>query len=72
VRRPGPSATHPIGACHIHGEVGPNAGRTIPAIFELSGDRLTVCYQLGKGERPAAFDSKLGPQVLLIHYKRVP
>src|SRR5262245_40909126 len=56
----------------IHGKEGPNAGKTIPAIYELKGDALTVCYQLGKGERPAAFESPKGAQVLLVHYKRMP
>ena len=56
----------------IHGKEGPNAGKTIPAIFELNGDHLTVCYQLGPGDRPAAFDSPKGTQILLIHYKRMP
>jgi len=56
----------------IHGKEGPNAGKTIPAIFELSGDHLTVCYQLNGGERPATFESPKGTQVLLVHYKRMP
>lgn len=30
-------------ALDIRGVEGPNAGKTIPAIFELAGDRLTVC-----------------------------
>jgi uncharacterized protein (TIGR03067 family) len=55
----------------IHGEVGPNAGRTIRAIYEFTGGQLTVCYQLGKGERPGEFKSSLGPQVLLVKYKLV-
>lgn len=54
----------------IHGSAGPNAGRNIPAIFSLSGDRLAICYQLGAGERPAEFVSPAGTQVLLVHYRR--
>ena len=64
--------THKPDQMDIHGKEGPNAGKTIPAIFELQGDHLTICYQLGNGERPAAFDSPKGTQVLLIHYKRLP
>jgi uncharacterized protein (TIGR03067 family) len=56
----------------INGREGPNAGKTIPAIYELKGDHLTVCYQLGGGERPATFESPKGTQVLLVHYKRMP
>lgn len=56
----------------IHGREGPNAGRTIQAIYRVVADELTVCYQLGQGARPTDFNSSAGPQVLLIHYQRVP
>lgn len=55
----------------IRGQEGPNAGRTIQAIYQLSGDQLTICYQLGTGERPAEFKTPKGSQVLLVHYRRV-
>jgi uncharacterized protein (TIGR03067 family) len=55
----------------IMGQGGPNNGRTIKAIFELAGDHLTVCYQLGPGDRPNEFKTAEGTQVLLIHYERV-
>jgi uncharacterized protein (TIGR03067 family) len=64
-------STSPPAKMDIHGQVGPNAGRTIQAIYELTGDQLTVCYQLGAGERPGEFQSTNGSQVLLIRYKRV-
>ncbi|MCC6650071.1 MAG: TIGR03067 domain-containing protein [Candidatus Eisenbacteria bacterium] len=54
----------------IMGKEGPNAGRTIPAICTLAGDKLIVCYQLGPGERPTAFVSPAGTQVFLVRYKR--
>ena len=56
----------------IHGVEGPNAGRTIPAIYQLDGDQLSICYQLGKGDRPGGFKSPEGTKVLLIRYTRVP
>jgi len=56
----------------IHGREGPNAGRTILAIFAMARDQLTVCYQLGPGDRPREFASAGGPQLLLVHYRRVP
>lgn len=65
-------STNPPAGMDIHGQVGPNAGRTIKAIYAVSGDQLTVCYQLGPGERPAEFNSAAGPQVLLVRYRRVP
>ncbi len=55
----------------IHGVEGPNAGKNIPAIYSLAGDTLTICYQLGAGERPTAFVSPAGTKVLLITYGRV-
>ena len=54
----------------IHGEQGPNAGRTIPALYLLSGDDLTISYQLGPGVRPKDFASPPGSKVLVIHYHR--
>jgi len=55
----------------IHGREGPHAGRTIQAIYELAGEQLTICYQLGSGERPTEFKSARGSQVLLVRYQRV-
>ncbi len=55
----------------IRGEQGPIAGRTIPAIFDLAGDQLTISYQMGAGARPAGFTSPKGTQVMLIRFKRV-
>ena len=55
----------------IHGVEGPNAGRQIPAIFELKGNELVVCYQLGGGHRPTEFISPAGTRVLLMRYKRI-
>ncbi|MBS0457017.1 MAG: TIGR03067 domain-containing protein [Proteobacteria bacterium] len=54
----------------IHGEQGPNAGKTIPALYLLSGNALTVSYQLGPGVRPKDFDSPAGSQILVVHYQR--
>lgn len=59
-------------ALDIRGVEGPNAGRTIPAIYRLDGDRLTVCYQLGEGARPTEFASPAGSQVFLVSYERLP
>jgi len=55
----------------IHGQSGPNAGRTIPAIFEVSDAQLTIGYQLGAGERPTEFAAAKGEQILIVNYKRV-
>ena len=56
----------------VRGIDGPNAGRTIPAIYEFAGDKLTIAYQLGSGPRPATFQSPIGSRVLLVRYRRIP
>ncbi len=48
---------------------GANAGRTIPSIYQLTGDRLRICYGLG-GKPPAAFVSTRGSEHYLVTYKR--
>lgn len=57
-------------ALDITGVEGPNAGRTIPAICQVRGDTLDVCYNLGGPERPATFTTKAGTQQFLVRYLR--
>lgn len=54
----------PFAALKLVGVEGVNAGRTIPAIFQLAGNRLRVCYGLD-GVLPTAFDTA-GPQKLFL------
>jgi uncharacterized protein (TIGR03067 family) len=54
----------------VVGKEGRNAGKAIKAIYKLDGDTKTVCYELGDGPRPTAFESKAGSTVLLAEYKR--
>jgi uncharacterized protein (TIGR03067 family) len=54
----------------IVGRDGPNAGRSMLAIFELTGDRLTVCYNLDTGTRPADLQMESGQMLLSITYER--
>ncbi|HEX4607401.1 MAG TPA: TIGR03067 domain-containing protein [Urbifossiella sp.] len=54
----------------ITGKAGPNAGKTHKTIYKLDGDTLTVCYELGGGDRPAEFKTKAGTQQFLAEYKR--
>ncbi len=61
-------ATEPA-AMDIEGRQGPNAGRRIFAIYSLEADALTICYQLGKGERPKEFGSPGGSQLFLVRYR---
>ena len=54
----------------ITGTDGPNKGKTIPAIYELDGDTLKICYELEKKAPPADLEAKEGTSTLFIVYKR--
>jgi uncharacterized protein (TIGR03067 family) len=54
----------------ITGTTGPNKGKTIPAIYQLEGDTLTIAYELDGGQRPTKFESPANSKVFLAVYKR--
>ena len=54
----------------IAGTEGPNKGKTFLAIYELDGDTLKICYDLGGKNRPTEFKTKEGTQLFLVTYKR--
>ncbi len=48
---------------------GPDSGEKLPAIFEVNGNKMRVCY--GRGDnRPKAFETSSGSETLLINYTR--
>jgi uncharacterized protein (TIGR03067 family) len=53
----------------LHGQVGPNAGRTIPCLYQLRGDRLRVCYGFN-GVAPTEFATDSANQRYLGVYRR--
>jgi hypothetical protein len=53
----------------IVGTEGPNKGKTFPAIYELEGDTLRICYALEGTKRPTEF-KVTGEKVLLVTYKK--
>ena len=53
----------------LFGAQGPNAGRTIPCIYQLVGDRLRVCYGLD-GTTPTTFATTAGSAHYLAIYRR--
>jgi uncharacterized protein (TIGR03067 family) len=57
-------------AMDITGTDGPNQGKTLLAIYELTGDTLRICYDLEGKTRPSEFATKTGTQQLLVSYKR--
>ena len=54
----------------IKGVDGPNAGKTYPAIYELKGDTLRICYDLSGVKRPTEFKTAAGTKLYLTTYKR--
>jgi uncharacterized protein (TIGR03067 family) len=54
----------------VAGVEGPNAGKTLLAIYELDGDTLRICYGLGGSPRPKEFKSPAGTPTLLLSYER--
>ncbi len=61
--------SEPPASLTITGRHGPNAGRIIPCIYQLVGDRLRVCYGMD-GIRPTAFTSAAGSEHYLATYRR--
>ena len=54
----------------ITGNEGPNNGKTFPAIYELKGDTLRICYDLSGAKRPTEFKSIAGTKLYLVTYNR--
>jgi uncharacterized protein (TIGR03067 family) len=57
-------------ALDIVGTKGPNQGKTILAIYELTDTTLRVCYDLSGKARPKEFKTKADTQLFLVEYKR--
>ena len=54
----------------VAGTEGPNQGKTFPAIYELTGDTLRICYDLSGTKRPVEFKSVAGTKLYLVTYVR--
>jgi uncharacterized protein (TIGR03067 family) len=54
----------------VKGVKGPNAGKTFPAIYEVDGDTLRICYDLAGKKRPTEFKTKADTKLYLVTYKR--
>lgn len=53
----------------LRGTGGPNAGRTIPCIYQMRGDRLRVCFGFD-GVAPTEFSTDSTNQRYLATYRR--
>lgn len=58
-------------AITVSGTEGPNRGKTFPAIYELDGDTLRICYDLSGAKRPAKFETTAGTRLYLVTYSRL-
>jgi uncharacterized protein (TIGR03067 family) len=54
----------------VTGIEGPNAGKTYPAIYELKGDTLRICYDLSGAKHPTEFKSTAGTKLYVVTYIR--
>lgn len=54
----------------ITGVEGPTKGKTILAIYEMTGDTLKICYDLSGNARPSAFKTTTGSRLFLVTYHR--
>ena len=63
------SATKPK-SMTVTGTEGPNQGKAFPAIYELKGDTLRICYDLSGAKRPTEFKSVAGTRLYLVTYNR--
>ncbi len=54
----------------LEGLRGTNAGRRIPALYQLRGDRLRVCYGLN-GADPNEFHAPANSAKYLVTYRRI-
>src|SRR4051794_17835995 len=54
----------------VVGTLGPNQGKTFPAIYELNGDSLRICYDLSGAKRPTEFKTVVGTKLYLVTYQR--
>jgi len=54
----------------IIGTEGPNNGKTLLAIYEMTDDTLRICYDLSGKARPSEFKTAKDTKLFLVTYKR--
>lgn len=54
----------------VTGTDGPSKDKTLPAIYEIDGDTLKICYTLDGKDPPTEFKSTAENKTLLVTYKR--
>ena len=61
--------THTAATLTLTGRLAPHAGRVVPAIYQLVGDRLRICYGID-GTEPVAFTTAANSARYLVTYRR--
>lgn len=51
-------------------KAGPFKGRTMPGVYEFKGDKLTVCLNSEKDDRPAKFEAPEKTPMMLFVFER--
>jgi uncharacterized protein (TIGR03067 family) len=54
----------------VIGTKGPNKGKTILAIYKLTEDCWTICYDLSGNGRPTEFHTTVGSHMFLVTYRK--
>jgi uncharacterized protein (TIGR03067 family) len=54
----------------VNGTEGPNKGKSFPAVYELDGDTVRICYDLSGAKRPTDFRSTAGTKLYVVTYER--
>lgn len=54
----------------IHGQDGPNAGKTFKAIYKLENEQLTICYNLNGDSYPQNFSTAGNGMFFMAVFKR--
>jgi len=62
------SAAKPKGDDDYRDGGGRITGKTFPAIYEVNGDTLRICYDLSGAKRPTEFKSVVGTKLYLVTY----
>ncbi len=59
----------PFAVLRLHSQAGTHAGRTLPCLVQIQGERMRICFGLD-GHLPTAFAAPAQSAHYLVHYRR--